>query len=207
MYRPAAFVVDDVAVLHVAIRERVFATIAIAHEGRVQFAYAPVVLDDVGKFGTFRFHLARGNPIVALADGARISFSFMGPDAYVSPDWYESQAMVPTWNYIAIEASGIARKLKREELHQLLIDLSQVEEEKLLPKKPWTLDKVPEQRIDALLNGIDGFAVPLEMLHGKFKLSQDKKAADIAGVIAGLEARGDAASIAVAKAMRAATPP
>jgi transcriptional regulator len=201
MYRPAAFVVDDVAVLHAAIRMRVFATIAIAHEGRAQFAYAPVVLDDAGKFGTLRFHLARGNPVVALADGARLSFSFVGPDAYVSPDWYESQAMVPTWNYIAIEANGIACKLKREELRQLLIDLSQAEEEKLLPKKPWTIDKVPEQRIDALLSAIEGFAVPLETLHGKFKLSQDKKAADIAGVIAALEARGDATSIAMAKAM------
>ncbi|HEV2560802.1 MAG TPA: FMN-binding negative transcriptional regulator [Rhizomicrobium sp.] len=202
MYRPAAFVVDDTAVLHAAIRTRVFATIAIAREGRVQFAYAPVVLDDTGKLGTFRFHLARGNPIVALADGARLSFSFLEPDAYISPDWYESQAMVPTWNYIAIEASGIARKLKREELRQLLIDLSAAEEEKLLPKKPWTIDKVPEPRIDALLNAIEGFAVPLETLHGKFKLSQDKKAADIGGVIAALEARGDVASIAVAKAMR-----
>jgi len=200
MYRPAAFVVDDVAALHAVIRARVFATIALAHDG-VHFAYAPVVLDMPGNFGTLRFHLARANPVCALADGRPLSFSFIAVDAYVSPGWYETAGLVPTWNYIAVEASGIARKLDREELRQLLIDLSAQEEEKL-SKKPWTLDKVPEARIEALLNGIEGFSVPLDALQGKFKLSQDKKPADIAGVIAALEARGDAASRAVADAMR-----
>jgi transcriptional regulator len=203
MYRPAAFVVDDLAALHAVIRARVFATIALVHDG-IHFAYAPVVLDDAGKFGALRFHLARGNPVCALADGKPLSFSFIAADAYVSPDWYETAGLVPTWNYIAIEGSGIVRKLNRGELRKLLIDLSAQEEEKL-PKAPWTLDKVPEARIEVLLNGIEGFSVPLDALHGKFKLSQDKKPADIAGVIANLEARGDAASLAVAKAMRCAT--
>jgi transcriptional regulator len=53
-----------------------------------------------------------------------------------------------------------------------------------------------------LLNGISGFMVSLDTLEGKFKLSQDKKSEDIAGVIAGLEGRGDPASRAVAAAMR-----
>ena len=203
MYRPAAFVVDDVAALHEVIRARVFATIALAHEG-VQFAYAPVILDEDGKSGALRFHLARGNPVCTNADGKKLSFSFVGTDAYVSPDWYESEGLVPTWNYIAVEASGVARKLNRDDLRKLLIDLSAQEEEKL-PKAPWTIDKVSETRIEALLNGIEGFAVPLETLKGKFKLSQDKKPADIAGVIAALEARGDAASVAVANAMRRST--
>ncbi len=200
MYRPAAFAVDDVAALHDVIRARVFATIAMAHEG-VQFAYAPVVLDGGGEFGVLRFHLARANPVCALADGEPLSFSFVAADAYVSPDWYDNKGMVPTWNYIAVEASGLARKLNRAELRQLLIDLSAQVEEKL-PKAPWTLDKISEARIEALLNGIEGFSVPLDALHGKFKLSQDKKPADIAGVISALEMRGDAASVAVAKAMR-----
>jgi transcriptional regulator len=201
MYRPAAFVVEDMAALHSVIRARVFATIAIGDSEKLHFAYAPVVLDEGGKSGTLRFHLARGNPVCAIADGRTLSFSFMGPGAYVSPDWYETEGLVPTWNYIAVEASGTARKLDRKELRQLLVDLSAQEEVKL-PKQPWTLDKIPETRIETLLNGIEGFAVPLDALHGKFKLSQDKKPADIAGVILALEARGDAVSAAVANAMR-----
>ena len=202
MYRPRAFAVDDVPALHAAIRDRVFATFAIAQEGRIAFAYAPVVLDAQEGRGTIRFHLARANPVAALADGARLSVSFIGPDAYVSPDWYETRTLVPTWNYMAVEGEGIARRLDRDRLLALLTDLSAQEENKLRPKTPWTVDKLPDARREALLNAIDGFALTFETLQGKFKLSQDKGPADFAGVLLGLEARGDAVSKAVAAAMR-----
>jgi len=203
MYRPSAFAVDDVSVLHDVIRKRVFATIAAARDGAVAFAYAPVVLDsDAGPRGGIRFHLAIGNPLAKLEDDARVSVSVMAQDAYVSPDWYRQIVTVPTWNYIAVEGEGAVRRTSREELRKLVIDLSAQEEEKLRPKAPWLIDKVPPQRVEALLNGIVGFSLPFERLQGKFKLSQDKSAEDIAGVIAGLEARGDAASVAVAKSMK-----
>jgi len=63
---------------------------------------------------------------------------------------------------------------------------------------------VPDERIAMLLDAIRGFDVPLDTLEGKFKLSQDKNEADLSGAIAGLEARGDPASMAVAQAMRRA---
>jgi transcriptional regulator len=203
MYRPAAFAVDDVSLLHDVIQKRVFATIAAVRDGVVVFAYAPVVLDaDAGPLGGVRFHLASGNPLAKMEDGARVLVSIMAEDAYVSPDWYRKIVTVPTWNYLAVEGEGAVRRTSREELRKLVIDLSAQEEEKLLPKAPWLIDKVPPQRVEALLNGIVGFSLPFERLQGKFKLSQDKSAEDIAGVIAGLEARGDAASMAVAKEMK-----
>ena len=170
------------------------------------FAYAPVILDaDLGSLGGIRYHLAIGNPLAKLEEGARVSVSVMGPDAYVSPDWYRSIVTVPTWNYIAVEGEGLVRRTSREELRQLVIGLSAQEEEKLLPKPPWLIDKVPAERIELLLNGIAGSSLAFERLEGKFKLSQDKKAEDLAGVIAGLDARGDPASLAVAAAMRRVT--
>ncbi len=183
---------------------RVFATIAITHESRVAFAYAPVVLDAQEGLGTIRFHLAKVNPVAGLANGARLSLSFAGPDAYISPDWYETRTLVPTWNYIAVEGEGTARGLDRDRLLELLTDLSAQEEDKLRPKAPWTIDKVPAVRLEAMLNAIAGFEVRLDRLQGKFKLSQDKGAADVAGVMRGLDARGDVASRAVATAMRRA---
>ena len=204
MYRPRAFVVDDLPVLHGIIHTRVFATIAIVDEGVVRFAYAPVVLDADGGLGTIRFHLAHANPVVALADGARMAVTFIGPDAYVSPDWYDSEGLVPTWNYIAVEGVGVARKMDEQVLDQLLQDLSEQEEAKLEPKAPWTLDKLAPGKRAALLQAIAGFELSFETLKGKFKLSQDKKPADINGVIRALEARDDLASLAVAAAMREA---
>jgi transcriptional regulator len=203
MYRPSAFAVDDIAVLHEVIRARVFATIAVVRDGAVVFAYAPLVLDPGnGPQGGIRFHLAIGNPLAKLEDGARVSISLMAVDAYVSPDWYRKLVTVPTWNYIAVEGEGTVRRMSREDLRKLVIDLSAQEEEKLLPKPPWLIDKVPPERTEALLNGIVGFSLSLERLQGKFKLSQDKSKDDFDGAIAGLEARGDAASAAVAREMR-----
>jgi len=204
MYRPGAFVVDDRATLHEMIRSRVFATLALVDGDRVRFAYAPVVIDADGGLGTIRFHLARANKVAVLADGAQLSVSFVGPDAYVSPDWYASEGQVPTWNYVAVEGSGIAERLDETELHALLADLSADEEAKLLPKKPWAMDKVPANALAAKLTAIQGFRLRFERLEGKLKLSQDKKFADFEGVLRGLDARGDAASRAVAAVMRAA---
>ena len=81
MYRPKPFVVDDVAALHAFIDNRPFATIGVVVESRVVLAYAPVVLDAGGALGTVRFHLAKNNPVAAVADGAPMQISFMGPDA------------------------------------------------------------------------------------------------------------------------------
>jgi transcriptional regulator len=207
MYRPSAFAVDDVSVLHNIIHKRVFATIAAVRDGVIAFAYAPVILDtDNGAKGGIRYHLAIGNPLAKLEDGARVRISMMAADAYISPDWYRETVTVPTWNYIAVEGEGAVRRTSREELRQLVIDLSAQEEEKLLPKTPWLIHKVPEKRIEALLNGIVGFSLAFETLEGKFKLSQDKRSADIEGVIAALEARGDTLSVAIAEAMRATMP-
>jgi transcriptional regulator len=101
-----------------------------------------------------------------------------------------------------VEGEGMVRRTSREELRQLVIDLSAQEEEKLRPKEPWLVGKVPPARIEALLNGIAGFTLSFARLQGKFKLSQDKTPDDIAGVISALDARGDAASVAVAREMK-----
>ena len=202
MHRPKAFAVDDVAALHRFIREQPFGTIAVALDGAVVFAYAPVVLDAGNALGSVRFHLAANNPLAGVQEGTRMHISFAGPNAYVSPDWYASHGLVPTWNYIAVEGEGYARFLNAEELRALLTDLSAEQEAKLSPKTPWTVDKVPPDRLAALTSAIVGISVLFEKLEGKFKLSQDKSPQDIAGVMAGLEGRGGAADVAVAKAMR-----
>jgi len=203
MYRPPAFAADDVAALHDAIRRRVFATVACVIDSAIAIAYAPVVLDaDDGPLGSVRFHLAGNNPVAAVLDGAALAFSFLGPDAYVSPDWYETKGRVPTWNYMAVEGRGTVQRMDSEQLHQLLIDISAEEENRLAPKKPWTIDKVPEEKMGALMRAIVGFSVKFETLEGKFKLSQNVTSEDAEGVMRGLVQRGDPASRAIAKAMR-----
>jgi len=207
MYRPRAFAVDDAAALHAVLRERVFATFAADHDGMLRFAYAPVIVDgDDGPLGSVRFHLARNNPLAELPDGATLSLSMIAGDAYVSPDWYDTQGRVPTWNYIAVEGRGKVERLNSDDLHRLLVDLSAIEESKLAPKPPWSIDKVPEEKMDALINAIAGFSLRFEVLEGKFKLSQNVTPEDVEGVIRGMEQRGDPASLMIAAAMRRTRP-
>ncbi len=204
MYRPPQYAVDEPSALHHVIKSFPFATIAVAVNGKIQFAYAPVALDvQNGPCGGVRFHLARANPMARSTD-AEFCFSFRGPDAYVSPDWYRSTSMVPTWNYVAVEGSGHAEVLDGAQLRGLLVDLSAHEEAKLAPKRPWTIDMLSADRRAILLKAIVGFSVRFERLEGKFKLSQEKSDADFYGALSGLEGRGDPGSIAIASAMKVA---
>jgi len=205
MYRPSAFAVDDLAALHDVLRGRVFSTFAANLDGAVRFAHAPVVVDaHNGPLGGARFHLARGNPLSELPDGAPLSLSVVACNAYVSPDWYETRGRVPTWNYIAVEGRGTVQRSNPDDLRRLLIDLSAAEENKLAPKTPWTIDKVPEEKMDALMNAIVGFSLRFETLEGKFKLSQNVTSEDAEGAMRGLMQRGDAESREIARAMQKA---
>jgi transcriptional regulator len=202
MYVPAHFALSDVAAVHSFLRSHVFATIAGEVGGNICFAYAPIVLDTApGPLGGIRFHLARANPLAASVDGARLAISVMGPHAYVSPDWYASDAMVPTWNYVAAEGAGRVRRLCDAGLRRLLAELTVQEESALRPKTPWAMGRVPPERLDSLLSAIAGFELVFETLEGKAKLSQNRSQADREGAIKGLQQRGDAASLAVAATM------
>lgn len=148
--------------------------------------------DGSAPHGTLYGHLARGNPqwrrfckdIDALA-------IFQGPDVYVTPSWYETKResgkVVPTWNYVAIHAYGkLSAFDDREQLLQLVTRLTEREEHKRT--QPWAVSDAPADYIDAMLKGIVGIALPVTRLEGKWKMSQNRNAADQAGVIAGLRA-------------------
>lgn len=203
MYRPKAFAVDEVEVLHAAIRARVLATLAVVDDEKVQLAYAPVVVDPCAPFGCLRFHLARQNPVANLLDGAKVRVSFLGPDGYVSPDWYAGEGFVPTWNYIAIEGEGIARRLEGEACEAALAELSAQQEARLAPKPPWTLEKLTATKRRQLLEAISVFALPLSRLEGKFKLSQDKSVTDRNGLVRALKSLQDPDAMSLARAMDA----
>jgi transcriptional regulator len=203
MYVPAHFALSGVTAVHAFLRSHVFATIAGEIDGRISFAYAPIVLDtEPEPLGRIRFHLARANPLAGIVDDAALRVSVMGPHAYVSPDWYSTDGMVPTWNYLVVEGAGRARRLSDAGLKRLLVDLVAQEESALTPKTPWTMGRVPPERLNVLLATIAGFELVFETLEGKAKLSQNRAPADRQGAIQGLEQRGDAASLAVAAAMR-----
>lgn len=203
MYVPRQFAQEDVAAAHDLIAANVFATLVTEVSGRLDATHVPVVLDaGRGERGTLRFHLARANPTShALERGCEILMVFVGPHTYISPDWYAAENLVPTWNYAVVHAYGVARRMDGKELRRLLDDLSASQEERL-PKAPWTTGKLPGALMDKLCEAIVGFELPIAELQAKWKLNQNRSAADRVGVVESLEALGGETNLAVVAHMR-----
>ena len=203
MYVPGHFSQDDTAVAHDLIRSNVFATLVTEVSGRLDATHMPVVLDtDRGELGGLRFHLARANPTSkALTDDREVLMVFVGPHAYISPDWYANENLVPTWNYAVVHAYGIPRTMEDAELRRLLDDLSASQEERL-PKAPWTTDKMPPELVDKMCKAIVGFDLPIAELQSKWKFNQNRGTADRTGVVTALEELGGESNMAVAATMQ-----
>jgi transcriptional regulator len=136
-------------------------------------------------------HLARPNPQAAkLESGGDALVIFTGPHAYISPGWYATGPAVPTWNYATVHAYGAVRAIvDRTWLTDLLQRLSDRHEAQ--EAVPWRMQDLPQTFLSGMLNGIVGFEIAVSRLEGKFKLSQNRPAADRPRIIAALEARDD----------------
>jgi transcriptional regulator len=128
--------------------------------------------------GAVQFHLANGNALTKHLAGKTALLVVNGPDAYISPDWYEGADQVPTWNYVSVELEGPVRAMDSDGLTALLDDLSAVNEAKLEPKKPWTRDKMDPAKFDRMLGAITGFEMEVLAWRPTLKLSQNKPDAD-----------------------------
>ena len=147
-------------------------------------------------------HLARPNPQVGhLARGGEVLAIFHGPHAYISPSWYTSGPSVPTWNYADVHAYGIVRLVEDADwLRRLLRRLSERHEAR--NPDPWQMQDLPETYLEGMMKGIVGLDIAVTRLEGKYKLSQNRPAADRPRVVAALEAQSDADARAVAGLMR-----
>ena len=162
-----------------------------------------------GPHGTLRGHVARANPVWREADGAEVLVLFQGAQAYVSPGWYPSKAehgkVVPTWNYAVVQARGRLRAVDDAAwLHRLVGRLTDTHE--ATQPRPWQVGDAPADFIEKLLDAIVGLELEITALSGKWKVSQNRGAADREGVAQGLAARADAPAQAMAALVRAADP-
>lgn len=187
MHPDRRFAWEDRDAMLAFVREVAFCTICV--DGPA-VAHAPVVVHPPDRL---RFHVSRANRAVAGLDGgkdgaqaARALVSCLGPDAYISPDWYGTPDQVPTWNYIAVEAEGVLRRLDGDELIGLLDDLGAEHEARLAPKPAWTRAKLSPERFNGLLKAIVGYELTIEALRGTRKLGQHKQQAERAGAADGL---------------------
>ena len=195
MYRPPAFREDRLEVLHALIESHRLGTI-VTHSGNgLEANLVPFILDSSrGPYGTLKAHLARANDqLAAFEAGHEALVIFQGPESYITPSWYPSKLehgkVVPTWNYVLVEARGRPQVI--EEPSWLMTQISELTaaNEGNRPA-PWSVSDAPEPFVAAQLKGIFGIEIEIARIEGKWKTSQNRPEADRVGVAEGLNAEG-----------------
>ena len=190
MYVPPAFREDDPAILHGLMRAaRLCNFVTATSHGPIASPLPLFLAETEGEQGVLYGHLARANTQWSTPAIGEALAIFMGPDAYITPSWYAAKAehgkVVPTWNYAAVHAYGPVEFFDDE--RRLLDVVKAVTELHEKPRaEPWGVTDAPEPFIKAQLRGIVGIRMPITRLEGKRKMSQNRSAADRAGVANGL---------------------
>jgi transcriptional regulator len=201
MYIPSAFRIEDASKLAAFMQNHSFATL-ITHDGIAPFAsHLPMLFrPDLGEHGTLVSHMARANTQWQhFASGCEVLAIFHGPHGYISPSWYQTELAVPTWNYATVHAYGVPTIFsEHESVVSLLRETVSVYEASF--PQPWRGD-LPDEFRDKLMHAIVAFEIPVTRIEGKFKLGQNRPAADTQGVFDALTNSADADSLALARMM------
>ena len=204
MYIPSSFAEGGAETLAEFVRQYSFGTlITMGFDSGLCASHIPFLFRNDGPHGTLVAHLARQNDQWrALRPDGEALVIFQGPHAYVSPRWYAEKPAVPTWNYAAVHAYGRPRLIEDPaDVRQFLSELTETYEGPA--KGAWRIGDVAPEFIAKMIAGIVVFAIEVQRIEGKFKLSQNRSVADQQGVIAALEAGGRADGRDVAALMRA----
>ena len=213
MYQPehGKFVVDDEAELLTMLAAEYPATLVTTTlDGSLRTSVLPLLFDaGDGERGILRGHLARPNDQWRDArPGAEAIAIFNGPDAYVTPSWYEEKRrtgrVVPTWNYTTVVVHG--ELIAHDDHDWVVAHVRQlVDAHEQLRPDPWSVDDAPERYIAGQAKGIVGLELVIGRIEAKRKLTQNRSRADFEGTIDGL-AQGTQREQAVAEDMRGVRP-
>ncbi|WP_366556696.1 FMN-binding negative transcriptional regulator [Aquibaculum sediminis] len=206
MYTPPAFRDEDVESLRATIRAARLAHFVTATAEGPLATPLPLFLDESegegeAEWGVIYGHFSKANPQWRQPPLGDALAMFMGPDAYVTLSWYETKRetgkVVPTWNYVAVHAYGPVEFFEDpDRLLEVVTRLTDLQEG--ARPEPWAVSDAPADFIKAQLRGIVGLRMPVTRLEGKRKLSQNRSAADRAGVAAGLAESDDPTDRAMA---------
>jgi len=198
MYVPDHFRETRVDVLQAFVERHALATLVAAAAGGLVANHVPLLAQltpDGG--GVLRGHIARANSLWRdLPDGAPVLAIFTGSDSYISPTSYPSKRehgkVVPTWNYATVHISGNIRFIHEADwLREIVTSLTDTYESGRAHR--WHVSDAPADYIDAMLRAIVGVEISVTRVVGKFKGSQNRSAADRAGVATALHSAGRSA--------------
>lgn len=200
MYQPPHFREDSLDVQHEHILAHPLGLLVnVGTDGLVANHVPFTLYPGEGPFGTLRCHVARANRQWRdLRTVEECLVVFPGPQAYITPNWYatkrETGKVVPTWNYATVHVWG--HPVVTDDptwLRRQLDDLTAINEGRL--PNPWQVDDAPADFLASQMKGIVGIELMLTRIEGKWKMSQNRPAADQIGVAQGLAAQGGEAAV------------
>jgi transcriptional regulator len=156
-------------------------------------------------YGRLLGHIAIANEQWKTAlPGAQALAIVRGPQAYISPGWYESKTrhgrVVPTWNYEAVHLTGeLAFHHDPEWLRAFVTRLTSTHESGR--EHPWAVTDAPPEYINGQLRAIVGVELTVTAVEAKQKLSQNRSELDREGVVAGLRGEQGPGPAAIADEM------
>jgi transcriptional regulator len=214
VYVPRHFAVTDLAQVAEFVDAAQSATLVTFDGTRPVATLLPVIWERPAEladesWGRLLGHIAIANDQWrTAAPGAEALAIVTGPQAYISPAWYESKTrhgrVVPTWNYEVVHLAGaVAFHRDSEWLRDIVTRLTRRHESGR--PRPWAVSDAPPEYVDGQLRAIVGVELTISSVEAKQKLSQNRSELDRAGVVAGLraEASHDAGGTAIADLMAA----
>jgi len=204
MYIPPYFKIEDPEAIERIVSENGFATLITPSSEGIKATHLPLLYVPRGSSedaGIINGHMARANDHWRSIEGQSESLAiFQGPDAYISPEWYETAPAVPTWNFAVVHMRGPLELIDdREWLTSHVDDMVKFHESRALDHPP----APPNPELKAsLIGGIVGFRMTVTTIEAKFKLNQNRSDADRQAVADTLDASGDQTDSDVAALMR-----
>jgi transcriptional regulator len=196
LYLPAHFNETRTDVLHALMREHPLATLVAVNDSGLVANHLPLRIGPEPAPGMLRGHIARANPLwKEYRSDIEALAIFQGPQSYISPSLYPSKQItgevVPTWNYVVVHARGTLRFIHDAQwLREFVSALT--DEHEATRAQPWKIGDAPAPYIEKMLSLIVGFELSITSLSGKWKLGQNRTAADREGLIQGLRQTDDA---------------
>ena len=179
---PSFNIQDESAALDIITRWN-FADLITTHQGKLLSNKIPLLLDRDSK--TLYGHMGRGNEqLNHIQHCEDLLVVFSGPHTYVSPQWYSSTDMVPTWNFQTVQIRGHAQWIDAPTLEQSLAALSAYHEK---GADSWSMQQLNPRRLASLLDFIQGFKIQITSVQYKEKMSQNRSISDQSSVIAALK--------------------
>ena len=167
-----------------------FITLCGVDENNIPVAtHVPVLLEErEGKLFLQAHIMRRQSHTKAFEVNKSVLCIFSAAHTYVSASWYTQKNMGSTWNYQAVHATGVLKFLSNEELHALLVKLTDTFEAN--PHSPSLVKHLSDEYVTQMMKAIVAFEVEITDLQHIFKMSQNRDKESYDNIIHELKQQG-----------------